>query len=537
MASNLLVKPSVIRGRPSSLLTSNRGGDELVSKQLVSINQNIIAVGNNIQTVASALVREDRLSTTRIRGEKRRRIRLAEKESFGGAEKSLEGSVVAAVKRPINVATKTIAGPLESLKRALLLLFGGWLTDKLIKLFDKEGGTFNERLKKFGGEIIKGVGLAVGVMSILDGNFFRIAKIMGSLAFKIGKFLVLSPFKLLKSLFKLRPGSGKGKFKGPGRVPRSEKGKPKVKGLGKGKIRTRLGRLFGRALLGLGGTLEFKGGREEGYDKKLSALKSLLVSGAAYGTGALVAKGLALTGAGLVFSIPAGVGAASFAGTESAALFDKLFGQFKQEGQGTFELYDREGSPMKDYKLQIFEGGQFEVKKTGMFQNPFGAPILDSRKIISGEQTISPDGKNAELLEAALRQVTYMTIDDTPDAQSRRNYYLDVAEKAFGKLDINPFDRNQSYNDLISGNSESQNNNGLVTTTPNPEKQSMIQGLVRSGFDFDDASNIASIVFDSNDSNTSSANIGVPTLIPVIPTKNPDNPFNDLARSIYNVRF
>ncbi len=528
MVSNLLLRPSLLQSRaltPSTLMV-NRGREkreQLLSKQLVSINQNIIAVGNNIQTVANALTTEDRVNTIRVRREKTRRLRSAEKETFGGAEKALESSVVRAIKAPINAITKTISGPLGSLKKALLLLFGGWLTDKLIKMFDEEGGTFTERLKKFGFEIVKGLGAAVGIMSVLDGNFFRIARIMGSLAFRIGKFLILAPFKLLKTLFKLRPGSGP-KLKGPGKKPpKVERGKTRIKGGGNVKTRARLGRLFGRTLAGLGGALEYKSGREEGYDSGLAALKSLLVTGSAYGTGALVAKGLALTGVGLVLSLPAGAAAATGAATGASALFDQMFGQFKKEGQGTFELFDLEGNPMKDYELQIYEGGRFEVKKTGMFQNPFAAPIIDSGKILSGEQTINPDGKNAELLEAALRQVMYMSLDDTKEYETRRQSYLQVAQKAFGKLDIEPFDRQKTYSELVTG-------------TQDPRKQSMVEGLIKSGFPADEASNIASLVFDSGDSASTAANVGTPTYVPVILTKNKENPLNDLARTIYGVR-
>ena len=83
MASSLLPKSSVFAGRmlnPTALIPqtpslspsndAREKREEMLLKQLTSINENILAIGNNIQTVSNALIAEERSETIRVRGEK-----------------------------------------------------------------------------------------------------------------------------------------------------------------------------------------------------------------------------------------------------------------------------------------------------------------------------------------------------------------------------------------------------------------------------------------------------------------------------------
>ena len=520
MASSLLPKSSVFAGRmlnPTALIPqtpslspsndAREKREEMLLKQLTSINENILAIGNNIQTVSNALIAEERSETIRVRGEKRRRIRLAEKEAFGGAEKTLESAVVRAIKAPLNAITKTVTGPLEMLKRSLLLLFGGWLTDKLIKMFDEEGGSFNERFDKFGGEIIKGVTAAIGALTLLDGSFLRIAGILTKLAFRIGKFLVLSPFRLLRALFRLGPG---------------KKNVPKVRPRGK-TPKGRLGRFFGRVAAGVGGVLEYQGAREQGYNKQLAAFKSFLVTGGAYTAGALTAFGLAKAGlpsggASLVLIPTLTTAAATGTGAAISSGFDQIFKDAQKGYQGETDLFDTQGNAT-DYRLGIYEGGRFEVKKKGFFG--FGkTKILDSEAILSGQQKIEPNQLNAQLLEMAVRQQHILSMG-APDQKARQDYGIKVAETAFGKLDIRPekFDEETGQIKAI-----------------NPVAEQLREAVIASGLGPEYADAVATNYMEVVEGTPTAVNVGIPAVLPVIPTKNPLNPFNDLARSIYNTR-
>lgn len=514
MASNLLqsfVRPTKLFGRGSLAPSFSRDDVERdrnanIAKQLSTINQNVIAIASNIRAVSTVLSTQETQKLLRARQEQNRRNRIAEKESFGGAERALEASLVRAIKAPITAITKTVSGPLESLKKALFLLFGGWLTDKVLDLFDEKRGSFTDRLTSIGFEITKGVAAAIGAFSILDGGFFRIIGIIGKLALRIGKFLVLSPFKILRSLFKI----GR---KAPGTV------KPRKTSFRGG----RLGKFFsGVAAIGAG-VIEYQGAREAGYTKELAGLKSALVTGASITAGTLAAlglKGLGLAsgGAGLLL-LPAGVVTASTAaGAGTEALFENFFGGEKSTYQGETPLYTPEGKET-DYVMGIYEDGVFEVKEKGILG--FGKrKILDSDKILSGEQTIQPNGKNAELLEYAVRQQHVLSIG-APDQEKRHQYGRQVAEKAFG---------------MIPDIKYTIKDGKLVQGSVSPEKAAQIQTLIDAGLPEDVATRIINVASPDNNLPANASNIGMPSIIPVIPTKNPLNQYNDLARQIYQTR-
>ena len=516
MASNVLqslIRPTRLFGGRSlapsfSQDDAERDRNANIAKQLNSINQNVIAIASNIQAVSRVLTTQETQKLLQSRQERNRRFRSAERESFGGAEKALEASLVKSIKSPIAAITRTVTGPLEKLKRALFLLFGGWLTDKLLDLFDEKQGSLADRLNTIGVEIGKGVAAAIAAFGILNGGFLNIVGIMGKLALRIGKFLLLSPFRILRSLFKI--GSKK---PGPGGV------KPRRSSFRGG----RLGRFFsGVAAIGAG-VIEYQGAREAGYTKELAGLKSALVTGASIGAGSLAALGLAKVGlasggTGLIV-LPAGVIAASTAaGAGAEQLFENFFGGEKKTYQGETPLLTPEGKET-DYNIGIYEGGVFEVKRKGIF-GLGKQDILDSDKILSGEQTIAPNGKNAELLEYAIRQQHVLSIG-APDQEKRHQYGRQVAEKAFGMIpDI-------KYT-VKDGN--------LVEASVSPEKAAQIQTLIDAGLPESDAANIVNLMSPDTNLPANASSIGTPSVIPVIPTKNPMNPYNDLAKSIYNLR-
>lgn len=533
MASSFLQKsisPARLFGSGRSQIDAEKVESyNFIARQLTAVNQNILAVGSNIELVAKSLTNQDRQDKVRVLQENTRRVRLAEKETFGGAEKALESAVVRAVQTPIKTVQKAVSGPFEQLKNSLLLLFGGWLTDKLFNLFDESGGTFRQRLESVGLEIVKGIGLAVGAFTILNGGFLAILGSVGSLAFKLGKFIALAPFKILKGLFSLKRGP-KGNIV-PTRPPRGrtapgqKPGGNQPKG-NQAKARgTRLGRIFGRIATAAALTTEFKGAREQGYSPQLSGLKSLFTTGAAAGAAFIVGGGLAATGVGSAVAVPSGIGAAAFAGMEANKIFDLAFGSQQQQGVGQFDLYKTGTSePYENYDIFVDEQGDFEIKDTSFAfgQGSLGLkkPILTSKGLMSGEESIpSPSGKNAELLEAAISQLASMNASN-PERVSK---YRNLATKVFGSFaNISLFESNKG---------DSSN----VTATPNPQRQAAINTLSQY-LDDESTDALISLGGGSGNKTTSVSSAGAPTIIPMILTRDPANPYRDIAKHHYGVR-
>lgn len=176
-----------------------------LSTQLEEINRNILAIGTSLSSLSSGLTRETAREEQRIVQERNRRTRLAERESFGQAETVLENRISNAIVAPTQKATKAIQGPLTGLKAALGLLFGGWLTDKIIKAFKAKSEGNKEQFDELKIEIAKGVGAAILAFSTLDGGLIRLTASLARIGLSLSGFLLKKPFEWLGNLFKRGP--------------------------------------------------------------------------------------------------------------------------------------------------------------------------------------------------------------------------------------------------------------------------------------------------------------------------------------------
>jgi hypothetical protein len=187
-----------------------------LSRQLQAINNNILAVANNITALTSALQADTRQEEANIQQTRVQRIRSAEKESFGRAENILENRIVRALTKPVKKVTSAVQGGLDKLKNALMLLFVGWLGDKIFKMFQADAEGNEERFN----ELKKQVGIALaaagGAFLALNGGLLGIMATIGGIAASVAGFLLTRPFAWLKNLFlpARPPVSGDG-----GRVP------------------------------------------------------------------------------------------------------------------------------------------------------------------------------------------------------------------------------------------------------------------------------------------------------------------------------
>ncbi len=193
-----------------------------LSKQLQAINNNILAVANNITALTSALQTETRKEEANIQQEKTRRIRSAEKESFGRAESILESRIVRAITKPVKKITGAVQGGLNKLKDALMLLFVGWLTDKVFKMFQADADGSTNKFEELKTQIGVALAAAGGAFALLSGGLLGIIATIGGLSLSIAGFLIKQPFKWLKNLFfpakqpPVTPGGGKGGRVTPG---------------------------------------------------------------------------------------------------------------------------------------------------------------------------------------------------------------------------------------------------------------------------------------------------------------------------------
>ena len=168
-----------------------------LGKQLTSINRNIVAISTNLNTLSTAIQGETVKQQARANQERRTRLVDAERSAFGRSEDIVEGKITSALMKPVRKIQGTVQKKLFDLQKALLFLFGGWLTTKLLKLFraDAEGNT-NE-LEKLKQELTAGIAAAVGVFAILNGGVLGLIGTIGSLALTIGGWVLKGGFNLI----------------------------------------------------------------------------------------------------------------------------------------------------------------------------------------------------------------------------------------------------------------------------------------------------------------------------------------------------
>jgi hypothetical protein len=191
-----------------------------LGKQLTSINRNIVAISTNLNTLTAAIQGETVKEQARADQERRTRLVDAERSAFGRSEAVVEGKITSALMRPVRKIQGTVQNKLFDLKKALLFLFGGWLTTKVLKIFraDAEGNT-NE-LEKLKQELITGLAVAGGIFAILSGGVLGLIGTIGSLALTISGWVLKGGFSLIFGrLFPKPPTTQPPKVKPPTTKP------------------------------------------------------------------------------------------------------------------------------------------------------------------------------------------------------------------------------------------------------------------------------------------------------------------------------
>jgi hypothetical protein len=196
-----------------------------LGKQLTSINRNVESIGRNLETLTKAISGETRAELSQADASKRERLRDAERTAFGRSENILEGRLTSAITKPINAIKGVVSSKLFDLKKALLFLFGGWLTTKFLRMLqaDADGNTseFEKLQKEFGIAIAAGVA-AFAVLNL--GLIGFIAKV-GGLALRISTWVIGGGFNLLFGRFFKKPPAVT-----PGATPKPKPGATTVPG-------------------------------------------------------------------------------------------------------------------------------------------------------------------------------------------------------------------------------------------------------------------------------------------------------------------
>ena len=172
----------------ANLITSNSLALGSVSNQLSSVNQQVTSINASLTAIKDNLALSDEIERKRQREKERREAILAEQGLRDGKESQLEKRIQFALLSPVRRVANFTKGILTRLGDFLLILAGGWLTEKALQFIKLTSEKNIEGLKKFKERLLKDLLFIGGIVlatTVAFGKIFALTKLLGALALKI----------------------------------------------------------------------------------------------------------------------------------------------------------------------------------------------------------------------------------------------------------------------------------------------------------------------------------------------------------------
>jgi hypothetical protein len=254
------------------LIENNRQSLITLDSQIQNLNQQIVNLNSGLDKISTLLQEDSFADQKRINDQLEKERRYAEQKIRIGKENEVENKIQSAVLLPVQRIAPKVENIFDNTKRALLILFSGWLTNEIVKLFDAKQRGDTDSLRDIKNNILKHLGIAGGILLAINGGFSVIIKTMGTVITKVSSLIgktITAPFKATadaaKSIFKKSPKTSN--IKGEASATERSIASSAEKGIGSkvlsgtGKALTSVG---GAALTTFFGVSEFKERKSEG---------------------------------------------------------------------------------------------------------------------------------------------------------------------------------------------------------------------------------------------------------------------------------
>lgn len=154
--------------------------------QIKGLNSQILSLNSGLQNIVSAIEQDSLSDRSRIESQAERDRRYAEQEVRIGKESEIEQKIQSAVSEPAQKIAPKVSNIFERVQRALLFLFGGWLTNQLVQAFEAKESGDRDKLNQIKNNILKHAAASLGILYALNGGFAQILRILGSVVARIG---------------------------------------------------------------------------------------------------------------------------------------------------------------------------------------------------------------------------------------------------------------------------------------------------------------------------------------------------------------
>ena len=183
----------------TKLLSQNSLTLTTVSGQLSNISSQVGSLNNSLGAIRENLGISDQLDRQREAAKQKREAILAEQGLREGKESQLEGKIQNALLTPVRKVATFSQGILSRLGNFLLILAGGWLTDKTLSFIRLSSEGNIDELNKFKRKFLFDLALLGGIGLTLTIGISKLVATVGSLAGLAFKFafstLLVAPFK------------------------------------------------------------------------------------------------------------------------------------------------------------------------------------------------------------------------------------------------------------------------------------------------------------------------------------------------------
>lgn len=238
------VSPPDVGGQKNeTLLETNQEILTTVSSSLSSISSEIRSIRDGINSIGERLAAESSMEQAAARADAEYQKRLAERQVRSSGEQELENKIQTALTTPVTRIQNKVSSVFGNVMRALNILFLGWLTNQGIDAIKAAAEGNIEKLKEIGGSVLKTFAFLIGAkgaFTLLKAGILRVISSIGSLAAKVGKFVIsglfVRPFQILINAIKNRwagvRGAGSPRTPPPPPPTGAPKGQKGLQGLG-----------------------------------------------------------------------------------------------------------------------------------------------------------------------------------------------------------------------------------------------------------------------------------------------------------------
>lgn len=159
---------------------------EGIQAQLNGVSNQAVVLSNALQVIASNIAADSALEQQRVAAETKRQRSLVQQGLRDDKEEAIESRIQAALMAPVRRVRAKIEFGLGKLMNFFMILTGGWLTLKVVRLLEADADGNIKLVQQIKGEILKGLLIIAGTLLALKFGLFGLKFLLGRLIFRLG---------------------------------------------------------------------------------------------------------------------------------------------------------------------------------------------------------------------------------------------------------------------------------------------------------------------------------------------------------------